>query len=87
MMIRHADWKADARATVVAGPRERKVADGTMRLEYIITFDEPQSDFTDEMNGQSDRTYVSTTVLADYLQLLDSQESNRPRPPMNHGAT
>ncbi len=65
LMLRHADWKADACATVTVGPQERNG-----RLEYIIDFDEPQADFTDEMNGLVDRTYKSTTVLAEYLQVL-----------------
>ncbi|HRA88727.1 MAG TPA: hypothetical protein PK992_11670 [Planctomycetaceae bacterium] len=62
-MLRHADWKADACATVCVGPRERNG-----RIEYVIDFDEPQADFTDEMNGLTDRTYKSTTVLAEFLQ-------------------
>ena len=65
-MLRHADWKADACATVSAGPRERNG-----RLEYVIDFDAPQADFTDEMNGLTDRTYKSTTVLAEYLESLE----------------
>jgi hypothetical protein len=67
-MVRHADWKADACATVTVGPRERNGW-----LEYVIDFDEPQADFTDEMNGLVDRTYKSTTVLAEYLQALEPQ--------------
>lgn len=63
VMLRHADWKADACATIAAGPRERNG-----RIEYVIDFDEPQADFTDEMNGLTDRTYKSTTVLAEFLQ-------------------
>ncbi len=62
-MLRHADWKADAYATVAAGPRKRNG-----RIEYVIDFDEPQADLTDEMNGQTDRTYKATTVLAEFLQ-------------------
>ncbi len=70
-MVRHADWKADACATVAVGPRERNG-----RLEYVIDFDEPQADFTDEMNGLVDRTYKSTTVLAEYLQVLKPQSAH-----------
>jgi len=70
-MIRHADWKADACATVAVGPRERNG-----RLEYVIDFDEPQADFTDDMNGQTNRTYRSTTVLAEYLESMEPHAKN-----------
>lgn len=70
-MLRHADWKSDAVGTISAGPRERVNSRGETYLDYWIDFDEPQRDTTNEMNGDHERSYKSSTVAADYIQPLE----------------
>jgi hypothetical protein len=77
LMIRHADWKSDAVGTISAGPRERVNWRGETYLDYWIDFDDPQSDYTDEENGDNDRTYKSSTVAGDYIRLLDEGRTSR----------
>ncbi len=77
LMLRHADWKSDAVGTISAGPHERVNSQGETYFDYWIDFDEPQSDFTDEMNGARDRTYKSSTVAAAYIRPLDQCRTSR----------
>ncbi|GLR69397.1 hypothetical protein GCM10007852_03050 [Agaribacter marinus] len=68
-MIRHADWKQDAIATIVSTkPLKRALPDNTDDWEYWIEFDFPQYDLTDEMNDDRERSYDSCTVLERYLE-------------------
>jgi len=55
LMVRHADWKADAIGTIAGGPRQRKNSRGEWYDDYIVKFDEPQKDTTDEIRGDLDR--------------------------------
>ena len=70
-MIRHADWTSDAVGTIVGYPRERVNSWGKAYVDYLIEFDEPQSDLTDAMNGQPDRRYKLSTVAEEYLRPMD----------------
>ena len=71
-MIKHADWKVDAVGTIVSThPSKRSLPDNSIELDYWIEFDSAQYDLTDEMNGEKDRSYKSTTVLERYLEALD----------------
>lgn len=71
-MIQHADWKVDAVGTIVSThPSRRTLPDRSTELDYWIEFNSPQYDLTDEINGQTDRSYKSTTVLERYLVALD----------------
>ena len=70
LMLRHADWRGDCRATIVQEGRPRIVGDGSTRVEYYIAFDEPQF----ELEDTPDETCTGspeTSVLEDYLRLLD----------------
>ncbi len=75
LMVRHADWKADAVGTIVGGPRQRKNSNGDSYDDYIVNFDEPQKDFTDEMNGDHDRSYTSSTVDVRFLRPLNCNDA------------
>jgi hypothetical protein len=69
-MAKHADWKSDAVGTIISfRARPRTLYDGSIDLEYSIEFDEPQRDFTDELNGK-DLQYKSSTVLGRFLRPL-----------------
>lgn len=72
LMLRHADWKAPAVATVTREGRPRHRPDGTPFLEYIITFDQLQADLTDEAAGL-DNLYEQTTVMEEFLRPLDDR--------------
>jgi hypothetical protein len=51
-MLKHADWKNEAVGTVISlYARPVTLHDGSPDLLYAIEFDEPQRDFTDELNG------------------------------------
>jgi hypothetical protein len=75
LMVRHADWKSDAIGTIVGVPRQRMNSHGDWYDDYIVKFDEPQKDFTDEMNGDHDRSYTSSTVAAQFLRTLDCNDA------------
>jgi hypothetical protein len=66
LMLKHSGWKADCRGTIVREGRPRIVGDGSTRVEYVIRFDEPQTDLTDEAAGLHIE-YEGTTVLEEYL--------------------
>ncbi len=74
LMIKHADWKADSRGTVVSPGRPCVIWDGSTRVEYLITFDEPQTDLTDEAVGLR-IDYEGTTVLEEYLRPLADEST------------
>lgn len=69
LMVKHSDWKADCRGTIVREGRPRIVGDGSTRVEYLIRFDEPQMDLTDEAAGLHIE-YEETPVLEEYLRPL-----------------
>ncbi len=76
-MLRHADWNTVAVGVISGGPRERKIGDGTIQRWYWIEFDVPQSDLTDELNGNEGRTYEGATVLEPFLRPLSDSGSQR----------
>lgn len=67
LMLKHADWKADCRGTIIREGRPCIVGDGSTRVEYLIRFDEPQTDLTDEAAGLEIH-YEGTTVLEEFLR-------------------
>ncbi len=69
LMVKHSEWKADCRATIVRKGRPRIIGDGSTRVEYVIKFDEPQTDLTDEAAGLHIE-YEETTVLEESLRPL-----------------
>lgn len=77
MMLRHADWKAAAVGTNSGGPRERMIGEGTIQRWYWIEFDVPQTDLTDELNGNGGRTYEAATVLEPFLRPLSDLGTQR----------
>jgi hypothetical protein len=67
-MLKHADWKNEAVGTVISlYARPVTLHDGSPDLLYAIEFDEPQRDFTDELNGM-DLQYKSSDVLGRFLR-------------------
>jgi hypothetical protein len=70
LMVKHADWKADAVGIVFGRPRPVTLPDGSTDYSYWVEFDEPQRDYTDEMHGK-DLVYHSSTVLGRFLRPLD----------------
>jgi hypothetical protein len=66
LMVKHYDWKASCRGTILSEGRPRVIHDGSTCVEYVIRFDEPQSDLTDEAAGLH-MEYQETTVLEEYL--------------------
>lgn len=70
-VLKHADWRNEAIGTINS-LRARSVTlhDGSPDLLYWIEFDEPQRDYTDEMNGM-DLEYKSSQVLGRFLRPLD----------------
>jgi hypothetical protein len=70
-MLMHADWKSDAVGTIVSiRTRTAMLTDGSTDVWYWVEFDEPQRDYTDEMNGK-DLQYKSSTVLGRFLRPLE----------------
>lgn len=69
LMVKHSDWKADCRSTIIREGRPCIVGDGSTRVEYLIRFDEPQTDLTDKAAGLHIE-YEGTTVLEEYLHPL-----------------
>jgi hypothetical protein len=89
VMLKHSDWKADARATIVSRGRPRTVYDGTIHMEYFSKFEEHQTDLTDESAGHFIE-YEGTSVLEEYIRLLDATNPawptrQRTRPAGNRG--
>jgi hypothetical protein len=71
LMVKHADWKNDAVGTIISiRTRPASLYDGSTDVWYSIEFDEPQRDYSDEMNGK-DLQYKSSTVLGRFLRPLD----------------
>lgn len=70
LMLKHGDWMQDASGTISCAGFVRYAARG---VEYVIVFDHPQSDLTDELNGDHLRTYSSSTVQERYLQSLGTK--------------
>jgi hypothetical protein len=67
-MLKHADWKDEAVGTIISlYSRPVTLHDGSPDLLYAIEFDEPQRDFTDEMNGMG-LQYKSSDVLGRFLR-------------------
>jgi hypothetical protein len=77
LMLKHADWKEDAAGTVRSSGRIRRNSFGEQYVDHWIEFDAPQADLTDEIHGNFDRRYASSTVAQQFLQVLDS-----PSPPI-----
>lgn len=69
-MIRHADWKADAIGTISGGPKQRLNPHAQFYADYIIDFDQPQENLTDEMQGDPGRAYTSSTVAVEFIRPL-----------------
>jgi len=77
-MIQHADWKVDAIGTITSShPVQRILPDSSIEWEYWIKFDSPQNDLTDELSGEKERYYKSTTVLERYLVALDDENAKK----------
>ena len=69
-MLRHADWKNDAVGTIVSiRTSPATLHDGSTDLLYWIEFDEPQRDYTDELNGMNFE-YKKSVVLGRFLRPL-----------------
>jgi len=61
-MLKHADWKNEAVGTVISlYARPVRLYDGSPDLLYAIEFDEPQRDFTDELNGMDRQTFSAAS--------------------------
>jgi len=69
LMLKHSGWKADCRGRIVREGRPRIIFDGSTRVEYLIRFDEPQTELTDESAGLFIE-YEATSVLEEYLHPL-----------------
>jgi len=71
VMLRHADWKNDALATVKSPGRPRRSSAGTLYIDYWVESDELQADLTDEMHGDLDRRYRASTAAEQFLRRTD----------------
>lgn len=73
LMLKHSDWKVPAVATITRGGRQYIRSDGYEFIEYIISFDELQTDLTDEAAGLHIE-YTGTTAMEEFLRpLLDER--------------
>ncbi|RKZ50723.1 MAG: hypothetical protein DRR16_27495 [Candidatus Parabeggiatoa sp. nov. 3] len=66
LMLKHSDWKKEAKGTIRGKGVVRRIYDGTVHFDYYIEFDEPQTDKTDEANGM-EIEYSGSTVLEEEL--------------------
>jgi hypothetical protein len=74
LMLQHSDWKTEARATITREGRPIVVYDASIHYRYCITFDEPQTELSEELRGVVN-LYDGTTVLEEYLRTLDAAGS------------
>ncbi|MEO6811810.1 MAG: hypothetical protein ABI353_22100 [Isosphaeraceae bacterium] len=65
LMLKHADWKAPA-ATITREGRQYTRSDGYEFIEYVIGFDRPQTDLTDEVDGEP-IPYPYSTCMEEFL--------------------
>lgn len=77
LMLQHGDWKSAAVATISREGRQRTRYDGYEFIQYVITFDVRQSDWTDEAIGHRIE-YTGTTVMEEFLRACDDLGQSRP---------
>lgn len=65
-MLKHADWNTPAAAAITREGRPYTRSDGYEFIEYVIEFDRPQTDLTDEADGEP-IPYSDSTCMEEFL--------------------
>jgi hypothetical protein len=75
MLLKHADWETDARATIVQDGRPRLIFDGTTHVDYMVEFDEPQPESNPPDDPKIPSLWAGTSVLEEYLRPLSPDDT------------